>query len=183
MQKKANKRKKKKKRIKQDVFSNAAVLLRPEVDASEKEVLARNNFVTDANKIKFMMATDKYLEFQKFEPKESGKYSNAQVPLIKKHKNSQSAKANLNKDLKEIEELSQISEKKEEEGNNSFRPRIIIPANHKERKVVSNTDIELPKRHHLKDRLRHVIKSQKINRPFTKTKEDYIGRYPNSNYL
>ena len=52
-----------------NVFNNATVLIKPEIDASEKQILEKNNFLTAGNKVKLMMATENYIRFNEFKPK------------------------------------------------------------------------------------------------------------------
>lgn len=86
--------------MKFDVFNNANVLIRPEVDASAKEILARNNFVSSANKVKLMIISDKNLELEEFVPEKKGHLSSFQLPLVQKNNKIRSAsKVNNQEDI------------------------------------------------------------------------------------
>lgn len=70
--------------MKFNVFNNASTLIKPEIDASEKQIMAKNGFLTKKNKVKLMMAAEEYLDFNEFRPKEFGKHSEVQNLIIKK---------------------------------------------------------------------------------------------------
>ena len=50
-------------------FNSATVLLKPEVDASKRQILLRNNFLTAGNKVKLMIAAENKIKFEDFKPK------------------------------------------------------------------------------------------------------------------
>jgi hypothetical protein len=81
--------------MKFNAFNNANTLIRPEVDSSERQVLARNGFLTKKNKVKLMMAAEEYLEFNEFKPKEHGKHSKAENFIIQTNKNRHTQSHNL----------------------------------------------------------------------------------------
>lgn len=64
--------------MKFNMFNNATTLIKPEFDASEKQVLSKNDFITGHNKLKLMMVAEQYFEFEQFKPKHHGKMSSTQ---------------------------------------------------------------------------------------------------------
>ena len=70
--------------MKFNIFNNANVLIKPEFDASKKQVLAKNAFITGNNKVKLMMAAEQYIEFDEFKPQQFGQFSEAQSAIITK---------------------------------------------------------------------------------------------------
>ena len=51
---------------------NNVVLANPNIDASDKQVLMRNDFITDENKLKKILESDKAREQITFKPSEPG---------------------------------------------------------------------------------------------------------------
>ena len=84
------------KKFRHNVFNNANVVLRPDVDASERQILANNNFLTRENRVKLMLATEQYQDFQEERPREYGRHNQKQefmvIKKIKKKLKNKSTK-------------------------------------------------------------------------------------------
>ena len=84
------------KKLRYNVFNNANVVLKPDVDASERQILANNNFLTRENRVKLMLATEQYQDFQEERPREYGRHNQKQelmvIKKIKKKLKNQSTK-------------------------------------------------------------------------------------------
>ena len=84
------------KKLRYNVFNNANVVLKPDVDASERQILANNNFLTRENRVKLMLATEQYQDFQEERPREYGQHNQKQefmvIKKIKKKLKNKSTK-------------------------------------------------------------------------------------------
>ena len=58
-----------------NLFNNATTLIKPEIDASDKQILERNNFLTAGNKVKLMLVSEGNIYFDDFKPKRRGELS------------------------------------------------------------------------------------------------------------
>ena len=175
-QKIVKKRKKKNgKHMKFDVFNNANVLIRPEVDASDKEVLARNNFISETNKIKIMMTTDNFHDFHEFVPKKKGNLSSVQIPIIHSQQKLNSVSKKLIKTSQQEDLRSNSQTKIERKTKTKGTSSELLSLKESKQRINDNIQKGNQNTQNLRGKLKRVINYQKQISSFKKTKEDYEG--------
>ncbi|CAI2383616.1 unnamed protein product [Moneuplotes crassus] len=178
-------KKKKKSRMRFDVFNSAAVLLKPEVDASEKQILAKNNFLSSKNKVKLMMATDQFLDFNEFEPEKKGQYSQPLNPMHKKKTRSVPRREGLKDSLPPILEVLQADEADHKDSTKpKAKNREPSPELREVRPVKQEINGRIDKKTtSLQGRLKNVISKQnhfKNRGPRRKDYEEFLKKKQNN---